>query len=47
MMGKKATDFDLLGTVRQNFNARHTFKSAVNAVAVVNYMKSLSSVTAK
>lgn len=39
MTGKEATDIDLLNTVRENFNARHVFKSAISAVKAVNRIK--------
>jgi calcium/calmodulin-dependent protein kinase I len=43
MKGKKANDIDLLKNVRQNFNARRTFKNAINAVTTLNKIRSHSS----
>jgi calcium/calmodulin-dependent protein kinase I len=43
MKGKKANDVDLLKNVQQNFNARRTFKNAINAVTTLNKIRSHSS----
>ncbi|CAO3587650.1 unnamed protein product [Absidia cylindrospora] len=43
MTGKDALDVDILDTVRDNFNARRKFKSAVRAVKAMNRMRSSSS----
>ncbi|GAA5808507.1 hypothetical protein MFLAVUS_001898 [Mucor flavus] len=42
MCGKQAKDIDLLDTVRENFNARRTFKSAISAVKAINRIRSQS-----
>lgn len=42
MTGKDALDVDILDTVRDNFNARRKFKSAVRAVKAMNRMRSAS-----
>ncbi|RCI03121.1 hypothetical protein CU098_012728, partial [Rhizopus stolonifer] len=39
MTGQQATDIDLLDTVRDNFNARRKFRSAVSAVKAINRMR--------
>lgn len=42
MTGKQAKDIDLLDTMRENFNARRTFKSAISAVKAINRIRSHS-----
>lgn len=42
MTTEQARDIDLLDTVRENFNARRTFKSAVSAVRAVNRISAYS-----
>ncbi|ORX62798.1 Pkinase-domain-containing protein [Hesseltinella vesiculosa] len=42
MTGNDAMDVDILDTVRENFNARHKFKSAVRAVRAMNRLRSTS-----
>lgn len=42
MTGDRAREIDLLETVRENFNARRTFKSAVSAVKAMNRMRAQS-----
>ncbi|KAI8371470.1 kinase-like domain-containing protein [Radiomyces spectabilis] len=42
MTGHEATDIDILTTVRENFNAKRTFKSAVRAVKAMNRMRTQS-----
>lgn len=42
MTGRQAKDIDLLDTVRENFNARRTFKSAISAVKAMNRIRSQS-----
>ncbi|KAG2199708.1 hypothetical protein INT47_012844 [Mucor saturninus] len=42
MTGQQAKDIDLLDTVRENFNARRTFKSAISAVKAMNRIRSQS-----
>ncbi|KAL0141922.1 kinase-like domain-containing protein [Mucor lusitanicus] len=42
MTGQQAKDIDLLDTVRENFNARRTFKSAVSAVKAMNRIRAHS-----
>jgi calcium/calmodulin-dependent protein kinase I len=39
MTGRQAKDVDLLDTVRENFNARRTFKSAISAVQAMNRIR--------
>ncbi|CAO3653082.1 unnamed protein product [Mucor hiemalis] len=39
MTGVQAKDIDLLDTVRENFNARRTFKSAIRAVKAMNRLR--------
>ncbi|KAG0757850.1 hypothetical protein G6F57_010302 [Rhizopus arrhizus] len=40
--GDRAKDVNLLDTVRENFNARQTFRGAVSAIRVMNRMRSHS-----
>ena len=40
MTGTDATDIDILGTVRENFNPRKTLKNAVRAVSAMNRLRS-------
>ncbi|KAI8074091.1 kinase-like domain-containing protein [Gongronella butleri] len=40
MTGKDALDVDILDTVRENFNARRKFKSAIRAVKAMNRLRS-------
>ncbi|KAI7858298.1 kinase-like domain-containing protein [Circinella umbellata] len=40
MTGTDATDIDILGTVRENFNPRKTLKNAVRAVSAINRLRS-------
>ncbi|KAI9494901.1 kinase-like domain-containing protein [Zychaea mexicana] len=40
MTGADATDIDILGTVRENFNPRRTLKNAVRAVSAMNRLRS-------
>lgn len=42
MTGQQARDIDLLDTVRENFNARRTFKSAISAVKAMNRIRAHS-----
>lgn len=42
MTAQQAKDIDLLDTVRENFNARRTFKSAISAVKAMNRIKAHS-----
>ncbi|KAI9473454.1 MAG: kinase-like domain-containing protein [Benjaminiella poitrasii] len=42
MTGREAKDIDILDTVRENFNARRTFKSAISAVKAMNRIKNNS-----
>lgn len=42
MTGQQAKDIDLLDTVRENFNARRTFKSAISAVKAMNRIRAHS-----
>ncbi|KAI7906378.1 kinase-like domain-containing protein [Cokeromyces recurvatus] len=42
MTGDEAKDIDILNTVRENFNARRTFKSAVRAISAVNHIRNNS-----
>lgn len=42
MTGKHAKDINILDTVRENFNARRTFKSAVSAVKAMNRLRAQS-----
>ncbi|KAI8096632.1 kinase-like domain-containing protein [Halteromyces radiatus] len=45
MTGNEALDVDILDTVRENFNAKRKFKSAVRAVKAMNRMRSGSTST--
>jgi calcium/calmodulin-dependent protein kinase I len=42
MTGKHAKDINILDTVRENFNARRAFKSAVSAVKAMNRLRAHS-----
>jgi serine/threonine protein kinase len=42
MTGRQAKDIDILNTVRENFNARRTFKSAISAVKAMNRIRAHS-----
>jgi serine/threonine protein kinase len=42
MTGEHAKDINILDTVRENFNARRTFKSAVSAVKAMNRLRAHS-----